>query len=190
MQITFENVTLRDMLETDIENYVRWFTKETDWMNYDTPWEQEETTEQQERISWTLYFQSVNNLDNTYFRNKFEIEFEGKHVGWVCSYFIDEKYNWISQKDIKDFSKVKLAVGIDIAESSYLNKKIGTRALKSFIDYCFENGWGEIYTQTWSGNLRMLRCAEKLGFKEINRYEGIREVKGEYFDALTFVYKE
>jgi len=43
-----------------------------------------------------------------------------------------------------------------------------------------------LYTQTWSGNTAMLRLAEKLGFAEVRRIEGIREVRGEKYDALTF----
>jgi len=30
---------LRDMKESDIEDYVRWFTTETEWGNWDSPWE-------------------------------------------------------------------------------------------------------------------------------------------------------
>ncbi|MBP5490257.1 MAG: hypothetical protein J6Y10_06625 [Lachnospiraceae bacterium] len=32
-------VELRDMTERDIEDYVRWFTTETEWMKTDAPWE-------------------------------------------------------------------------------------------------------------------------------------------------------
>ena len=31
MQIKYENIILRDMIETDIEDYVRWFTAEREW---------------------------------------------------------------------------------------------------------------------------------------------------------------
>ena len=31
MQIKYENIILRDMVESDIEDYVRWFTTETEW---------------------------------------------------------------------------------------------------------------------------------------------------------------
>ena len=41
MEITYENITLRDMIASDIENYVRWFTTETEWMDTDAPWEKE-----------------------------------------------------------------------------------------------------------------------------------------------------
>lgn len=33
----------------------------------------------------------------------------------------------------------------------------------------------------------MIHVAEKVGFKEINRFKGIRTVNGKKYDALTFV---
>jgi RimJ/RimL family protein N-acetyltransferase len=54
------------------------------------------------------------------------------------------------------------------------------------MNYYFGSGVDALYTQTWSGNTRMIRCAEKLGFVECNRYVGIREVEGKAYDALTF----
>ena len=38
MRIEFENIVLRDMIESDIEDYVRWFTVEREWENWDAPW--------------------------------------------------------------------------------------------------------------------------------------------------------
>ena len=35
MKIEFENIVLRDMSESDIEDYVRWFTTETEWSKTD-----------------------------------------------------------------------------------------------------------------------------------------------------------
>ena len=54
------------------------------------------------------------------------------------------------------------------------------------MNYYFENGVNELYTQTWSGNVRMLHCAEKLGFVECDRDMGTREVDGQKYDGLTF----
>ena len=46
MRIEFENIVLRDMIESDIEDYVRWFTVEREWENWDAPWEKEDTDEE------------------------------------------------------------------------------------------------------------------------------------------------
>ena len=82
---------------------------------------------------------------------------------------------------------VHLAVGISIFEHNLWGNGIGTNALRAFINYHFENGEDEIYTQTWSGNVRMIHCAKKLGFIECNR--NIGEADGQY-DGLTFKLKK
>ena len=184
MQIKFENILLRDMIESDIEDYVRWFTVEREWENWDAPWEKEDTDEETERKSWTEYYESVKDRPDDARRWKFEIEWNGRHIGWVSSYCIDENYEWIGK--IKDGQTVYRAIGIDICEPDVWGKGVGTNALRAFMNYYFANGVDELYTQTWSGNVRMLRCAEKLGFLECNRNVGTREVDGQKYDGLTF----
>ena len=184
MQIKYENIVLRDMIESDIEDYVHCWTTEIKWMNYDAPWETETSDEETERKSWCEYYESVKALPDDVRRWKFEIEWIGRHIGWVSSYPIDENYEWIGE--IKVGQTVYRAIGIDICKPDVWGKGVGTNALRAFMNYYFENGVDELYTQTGSGNVRMLRCAEKLGFAECNRYVGKREVEGKIYDALTF----
>ena len=184
MEIKFESIILRDMIESDIEDYVRWFTAEREWENWDAPWEKEDTDEENERRSWTEYYESVKDLPADVRWSKFEIEWNGRHIGWVSSYPIDEHYEWIGE--IQDGQTIHRAIGIDICEPDVWGNGIGTNALRAFINYYFGNGVNELYTQTWSGNTRMIRCAAKLGFVECNRYVGKRQVEGKAYDALTF----
>lgn len=62
MRIEFENIVLRDMIESDIEDYVRWFTVEREWENWDAPWEKEDTNAEAERKSWTERYEPRKNL--------------------------------------------------------------------------------------------------------------------------------
>ena len=188
MRIEYRNIDLRDMLESDIEDYVRWFTTQTQWSDADAPWEPIESDEETERNAWREYYEAFKKMPDDVLRQKFEIEADGKHVGWVSAYLIDENFEWIGQ--VKEGQSVHRAVGIDICESDAWCKGIGTDALRAFVNYYFENGADEIYTQTWSGNARMLRCAEKLGFAECDRKVAIREVDGKKYDALTFKRKK
>ena len=188
MKTEFDNIILRDMIESDIEDYVRWFTVEREWENWDAPWEKEDTCEETERKKWTEYYEAVKDLPDDAQRRKFEIEWNGRHIGWVSSYHIDENYEWI--KKAEDCRTVYLAVGIDICESELYGKGIGTNALRTFMKYCFDNGVDELYTQTWSGNARMLRCAEKLGFVECDREVGELEIDGQKYDGLTLKIKK
>ncbi len=187
MKIEFENISLRDMEESDIEDYVRWFTTETEWSKTDAPWEPVESDEETERASWRDYYESVKDLSDEPRRWRFEIEWNGRHIGWVRSYSIDENYNWIGE--VREGQTVYRTIGIDICESDVWGNGIGTNALRAFIKYNLENGVDELYTQTWSGNVRMLRCAEKLGFQECGRSIGTREVNGRKYDGLTFQLK-
>ena len=170
-------ITLRDMCESDIEDYVRWFTKDTGWMLFDAPWEEiPETTEEEERKGWTEYYESVKNLPEDTVRWKYDVDLDGKHIGWVC---------WYDDLDYVENPEGIRAVGIDLPEESVYNRGAGTEALRQFIRYLKEHGSASVYTQTWSGNTRMLRVAEKLGFTEVYRKKGFREVNGQKYDAVT-----
>ncbi len=184
MRIQYDNIILRDMIESDIEDYVRWFTTETEWSDWDAPWEPIESDEETERNSWREYYEAVKDIPDDARRWKFEIEWNGRHIGWVSSYLVDGNYEWVGQP--QDGQTVYRAIGIDICESDIRGNGVGTNALRAFMKYLFDSGADELYTQTWSGNVRMIRCAEKLGFKECNREVGFREVIGQKYDGLTF----
>ena len=72
---------------------------------------------------------------------------------------------------IQEKSSGKLKVGIDLTANC------------NDIKMCIRD---RIYTQTWSGNARMLRCAKKLGFVECDRDVGALEIDGQKYDGLTF----
>ena len=92
MRIEFENIILRDMIESDIEDYVHWFTVEREWENWDAPWEKEDTDAETERKRWTEYYESRKNRPDDVRRYRLEIEWNGRHIGWVNAYHIDENY--------------------------------------------------------------------------------------------------
>lgn len=161
-------VYLRTVQTEDIEDYIRWYTTETEWMNWDAPWEDPSSIDEiTARLRKRIDHQNPSVL---------EICLEtGEHIGWVGSYYVDN-------------NSAKTAVGIDIPEEKFRGRGIGSRALKQWITYLFAK-YPEIerlYTQTWSGNERMIGLAEKLGFQEIHRRMGVRKVRGEFYDAITY----
>ena len=168
---------LRDMRESDIEDYVRWFTKETEWLNWDAPWEDDSTTEEEARRDWTAYYLQVRQLPQETQRRKFEIEAEGEHIGWVSSY-----------TDLGELENPEglLALGLDIPDPRLRGRGYGAEALQQMIDYYHRRGRNSFLTQTWSGNTRMVALAKKLGFREISRLRDLRLVNGKRYDALTF----
>ena len=174
-------VLLRDMIESDIEDYVRWFTdtgEENDWVYWDAPWEQETSTEEDERAFWTAYYESIRRLAPDAPRWKFEIEADGAHIGWVSAYD-DLGY-------LENLDKIP-AIGIDIPERRHRRHGYGREALTLFLDYLKSRGHTCVFTQTWSGNAPMLRLAERLGFREYARAKDLRTVNGQKYDAVTLI---
>ena len=172
-------IILRDMTKEDIEDYVRWFTEETTWMKTDAPWEfaeAEPTTAEAERSSWTEYYEEIRDRPADAPRWKFEIEADGRHVGWVSCY--DDLEYVPNPEEIP-------AVGIDIPDVSVWGRGVATTAFRMYLDYLKNRGYTCAYTQTWSGNHAMLRVAEKLGFTEYFRKKNHRTVNGEQYDAVT-----
>lgn len=170
-------IALRDMRESDIENYVRWLTTETEWMRWDAPWEPVVGDANQERQSWTEYYNVVVEMPDDAFRWKYEIDCDGAHIGWICCY-----------KDLEYTENPEgyPAIGLDIPEKAYRGRGYGAEAIRLFVDYLSGHGHKHFYAQTWSGNLPMLRLARKLGFREVHRVRDHREVDGKMYDAITF----
>ena len=187
MEIKYQNIVLRDMKEPDIADERRWYTEETEWALWDAPWEMEEVLrdfDPEKHRKSSLEWIAVRKPDH---RLSLEIDTaDGVHIGSVSAYCIDEHFDWQKVTTEEDRRKLNWAVGIEISESSYWSGGWGTQALTAFLRYHLEEGYKNLYTQTWSGNFRMIGLAKKLGFVECNRKHGNRLVRGETYDGLTF----
>ncbi len=189
MELKYHNIILRDMEERDIADEIRWNTVQTEWGLWDAPWETEEELKafdpevhRQKELEWIAGPKPDH-------RRCLEIDtWDGVHLGAVSCYCIDGDCNWLEKAPDagEERQKARWAVGLDICEPSYWNGGWGAQALAAFIRYHLDGGCTELYTQTWSGNVRMTALAEKLGFRECRREAGIRQVRGETYDALTF----
>ncbi|MCE5235349.1 MAG: GNAT family protein [Clostridiaceae bacterium] len=174
-------VRLREFRASDVEDYVRWFTVDTEWCEWDAPWEKDDESPEAAREYWGKYCERHRDDAPDALRSRFEIEDAcGNHIGWVSAYTIDTFLEHF------DTEEKMLAIGIDIPEQGLRHKGCGTEALRLYMEYLAQKGVSTVYTQTWSGNARMIRVAEKLGFTECNRIRGVREVNGKKYDALTF----
>ena len=166
MLIKNQNIVLRYLTEDDIADYIRWTTVEPEWSDWDAPWEEDDGDKFVERQKAAL------KKAPQVFR-KLEIDtVSGRHIGWVTSYYIDG-------------DEEKTAIGINIPSVDDRGKGFGEVSLSLFMAYLFSTK-DMLYTQTWSGNIAMIRLAEKIGFVEVARIKNIREVKGKIYDALTF----
>lgn len=182
--IRYRNIILRDLKEPDIDDWIRWETVDTEWMDWDGPdleappfLEEEFRAECAQLLSHPIRG----------FRNFFELDTaQGEHIGMVTGGLTGEDYEYLTREEIAAGKKAYHTIGIVICESGQWCQGYGTQALTAFCRHFINHGRKEIRLQTWSGNLRMVCCAEKIGFVEINRFVGNRHIRGEVYDGLTF----
>ena len=96
---------------------------------------------------------------------------EQRYIGWVSSYKIDANFEYTRDDGFR-------TIGIDIPDASAQGRGYSYQALGLFIQYLLDHEENEIFTQTWSGNERMIHIAEKMGFEECCRNIH-KEVMGE-----------
>lgn len=101
-----------------------------------------------------------------------------KHIGWCNAYSIDDHYEYTNEDGY-------CTIGIDIPDLSARRKGYATAVWDLFIQYLLSKGIEDIYTQTWSGNERVLGLIQKFGFEECCRKQGIRMVRGQRYDELN-----
>ncbi len=187
MEIKYGDICLRDMRPSDIDDEIRWNTVETEWALWDAPWEMEVELPKFDPEAYRREAEETLRKPPEGFRWEFELDTAaGVHIGAVNSYLIDENWKWISLHRVKPGQKTYRALGIEINEHRFWSGGLGTQALAAFVQYHLEHGYTDLCLQTWSGNLRMIRCAQRLGFVECHREIGNRNVRGEIYDGLTF----
>lgn len=182
MEIKNEKVILRDFIESDIEDRIHWETIETEWQLWDAPWENDgdlfdSEAYRKDRLTWLAQEKDDNRM-----RWGFQIcinDESRKHIGWCNSYDINDNFEYTNEGG-------HCAIGIDIPDLSARRKGYATAAWTLFIEYLTSKGIEEIYTQTWSGNERVIGLIKKLGFEECKRNYGSRTVRGQQYDGLTF----
>lgn len=185
LRIDFKDIFLRDYIISDIEDDIRWMTTEIEWHDWDAPWEKEDLKKFNADEFREKKMKGLKGIsDGEILRTKFEIcTQEGIHIGGCNSYLINDEYEWIHKTGDSDGYRT---IGISICESKYWNKGFGTQILLAFIKYFLDYGINEIYTQTWSGNYRMVNLAEKIGFVECQRERGSQIIGDNSYDGLTF----
>ncbi|MBM7614343.1 GNAT family N-acetyltransferase [Alkaliphilus hydrothermalis] len=182
MEIKNSKIILRDFIEADIDDRIHWETIETEWQLWDAPWENDENafdpySYRKECLEWLAKKKDENRV-----RMGFQIcinDESRKHIGWCNTYYIDDNCEYTKEEG-------HCTIGIGIPDLSSRRKGYATFSWKLFIQYLIDNGIKDIYTQTWSGDERVLGLIKKLGFEECNRKYKFKTVRGQIYDALTF----
>ena len=180
MRLPGIRVVLRDELGDELrhtydEDLFRWLNLE-EWKYYDQPDKpftgmsrgefEKRLKEQRSRPTESRPRSRGWHIDTT----------EGQHIGWVNYYQLDEQAK-------------RAYVGISLPEEEVWGKGYGTEAVRLLVDYLFaEMELEEVRTATWTGNKRMMRCAEKSGFMVAGRmpHEPAYSVRGEPLERIEF----
>jgi RimJ/RimL family protein N-acetyltransferase len=95
-----------------------------------------------------------------------------KCIGSVAAYWVSKETRW-------------LEIGIVIYDSQYWQGGIGTEVFQKWVDYLFsQNFVHRLGISTWSGNVRMIKLAKRVGMVEEGRIRQARKVDGKYYDAI------
>lgn len=170
MKLIGEKVLLREATEEDINELYYWKYEE----------------KKQEAKKWNAPYITEEKLTKKEYMNLLDKEHElfpgvprllaviidKKAVGTVSCYWLDKQTNW-------------LETGIVIYDSNYWSGGYGTEAYRMWIDFLFESTHlHRLGMSTWSGNIRMIKTAAKIGMKEEARIREARIVNSERFDSI------
>lgn len=172
----FINLIIRELEMKDLNDYLYWNHPSREFHKFNGPYygrkKEEELRKYVEEIKELLLKGESNVLKNKkIIANKDTDEIIGQ-VNW---YWKSEETLWME-------------IGIVIFNEDYWGKGIGYEALKLWINNIFyENPkLVRLGLSTWSGNLRMMHLAEKLGFIKEAVYRKARIVNNEYYDAISY----
>lgn len=168
-----EKVWLRRRTLEDVPLFLKWSQMNGKAKLFDAPWEKDQPEPNEEYIARIT--KSIEGENENKFGMAIIVEKESTNpIGTVNCY---------ADKGNPDHRYV----GISIYEDALISKGLGTQALKLWIDYLFRNrNLHHIGLETWSFNKRMIRVAEKIGFKNEGCEREIREWNGEWLDKLHF----
>jgi RimJ/RimL family protein N-acetyltransferase len=181
MELKGTNIDLRLYKESDLNLMAYFFTHENEWMEHDAPWEKDDPFDSEKYIE--------NKITRLYSDNLLELMMKrleifskgGVHLGWVSSYKVNDQFEF-------DPTGKNLGIGIVIVYDVFRSKGLGFEAMNLYIDFIKKTYHSNLIIQTWSGNIKMMKLAEKLGFELIQRVKDLRVVNNQKYDALTYIY--
>lgn len=170
IEIVGQKIVLKEATYQDFDElyYWKYEEKEQEAKKWNGPYIPErKKTKEDFMESWERNYWIFPNVPNTLI-----IFVEDKLIGTVGCYWVDKNTNW-------------LETGIVIYDKNYWNGGYGTEAYKLWIDFLFRSTeLHRLGMSTWSGNIRMMKVAEKMGMKEEARIRQARIVDSKYFDAI------
>lgn len=175
MMIEGKKIVLRDWVMADLPVYEGWLSNDHEWKKFNGPYYVMDESKVPERIGRLREAIKVAEWSEPRVRLVIANKSDNGFMGVVSRYWELEETNWLS-------------AGIVIHDSAHWSGGIGFEAFGLWSDYLLREmpqlvrlGLG-----TWSGNVRMMRLAEKLGFVQEACRRKALIVQGEYYDAMGY----
>lgn len=165
-------VILRDVTEIDIREIYYWTYEAPDrqHLQWNAPYEKRLYISFDQFLKkWQPRLEAVQQNE---LRSALIIEADGQFIGMVSWYWVDQETNWLEN-------------GISIFNPVYWSGGYGTDAFQLWTNYIFEQSNVErVGISTWSGNVRMIKLARKIGMIEEGRIRKARIVNNQFYDSV------
>jgi putative hydrolase of HD superfamily len=170
------NVKLRELKLKDLKDYLHWNHPDREFHKFNGPYFKQDTLEELKN--------KIQNYEEKLKRNEANIIENKKIIADAKTDKIIGTVNWYW----KSIETLWMEIGIVIFNENYWGKGIGSKALTLWINEKFKEhpNMVRIGLTTWSGNERMIKLAQKLGFKEEARYRKARIIHGNYYDSVSY----
>ncbi|MFK7906124.1 MAG: GNAT family N-acetyltransferase [Chitinophagales bacterium] len=169
-------IVLRDWILEDLSVYEYWQTEDLEWKKWNGPYYPLVSAE---KLQQDLKKRREKILQKDFSSPRQLLVIADKHsnkfLGTVSWYWQSKETNWLSN-------------GIVLFDTRHRSKGIGFEALGLWNQYLFDSmpNIARLDLRTWSGNLGMMRLAEKLGYTLEARFRKARIVQGKYYDSIGY----
>ena len=168
-----DRILLRDRQPADLDHWLRWW-EGGEWQRYDAPWELEKLakTEGRREKLRESFLQSCEEEPALPRKHALIASEESRPLGWVNRY-VENRFPdaWL--------------IGIEICEDECLNRGLGTAALRLWIGHLFTHSTiHRLGLRTYSFNPRMIRAAEKAGFRHEGTEREMIHWQGQWLDRI------
>ncbi|MCP4428152.1 MAG: GNAT family N-acetyltransferase, partial [Chloroflexi bacterium] len=154
VEINGKRIILRDWLLQDVDDYAHWQMPGHKWQDFDGPYYPRTKAEDIPSMIQKLRNKiETNEWDAVRKHLVIANHPANKLIGRVSWYWVSEETNW-------------LAIGIAVYDPAHWRRGIGYEALGLWCEYLWTAvpAIVRLDIRTWSGNIGMMRLAEKLGF--------------------------
>jgi RimJ/RimL family protein N-acetyltransferase len=175
VRIAGSSVVLRDFVASDVPVLREWLRPHHEWHRWDGPYFARPSPEVADAICARLSTRiDTGSLPTPRDRLAITRPSDDALLGQVSWYWESEETDW-------------RRIGVVLYDPASWSGGLGTEAVALWTTYLFEStDIVRLDYATWSGNKRMCRVGQKLGWTEEARFRQARVVNGQRFDSVVY----